>query len=459
MRGPTLPVVTAYLEEEKETVGDKGHHALPRLRTRHLPRLLAQSALKHAQWAGKSVDKNSSAVGTACIGRALQGAMHGLAGRNEAKIALLRKELESKIMNEENDMDTFLAGVKDINEQLIFSNEVISDSSLEKKGEEGIFGTQEKRETRGIISGNQEREEKGRIPRTQGREETQNTPGDQECFEFPLPHPGDQDEEEDKEDEYEDEGEEEGEGDDDDDDDDEDSTLLTWNVLIEAHICLGITIVAASMGDNGWLVLLITLTGDALSWLEKYIHVLGLEVVRRITLYDKLPCGYEKKYDTIVLVFVYSSSASDFYLPFVDVDMLILSSCLHDFANRLSWASIAIVVQVLDHARVSIVKFLKLKSCMSFDVSLCSSSKELDAVDLIKKTIVLFPAFGPLYMVIKDFVQRKGLNWIFQIGGFTSYLVFVMVKAFLQFFQKWTEHYTHTLKDVPKECYHGAQEK
>ncbi|MCO5600260.1 hypothetical protein L7F22_054370 [Adiantum nelumboides] len=52
------------------------------------------------------------------------------AGRNEAKIVLLRKELESKIMNEEDDMDTFLAGVKDINEQLISAGEVISDSSL-----------------------------------------------------------------------------------------------------------------------------------------------------------------------------------------------------------------------------------------------------------------------------------------------------------------------------------------
>ncbi|MCO5609871.1 hypothetical protein L7F22_064104 [Adiantum nelumboides] len=40
--------------------------------------------------------------------------------RNEAKITLLRKALESKIMNEEDDMNTFLAGVKDINEQLYF---------------------------------------------------------------------------------------------------------------------------------------------------------------------------------------------------------------------------------------------------------------------------------------------------------------------------------------------------
>ncbi|MCO5566944.1 hypothetical protein L7F22_020627 [Adiantum nelumboides] len=48
----------------------------------------------------------------------------------EAKIALLHKELESNIMNEEDDMDTFLAGVKDINEQLIFACEVISNNSL-----------------------------------------------------------------------------------------------------------------------------------------------------------------------------------------------------------------------------------------------------------------------------------------------------------------------------------------
>ncbi|MCO5561127.1 hypothetical protein L7F22_014748 [Adiantum nelumboides] len=57
--------------------------------------------------------------------------MAGLyAGCNEAKIALLRKELESKIMNEKDYMDTFLASIKDINEQLISGGEIISDSSL-----------------------------------------------------------------------------------------------------------------------------------------------------------------------------------------------------------------------------------------------------------------------------------------------------------------------------------------
>ncbi|MCO5611356.1 hypothetical protein L7F22_065609 [Adiantum nelumboides] len=52
------------------------------------------------------------------------------ASRNEAKIALLCKELESKIMHEDDEMDTFLAGVNEINEQFIFVGEVISDSFL-----------------------------------------------------------------------------------------------------------------------------------------------------------------------------------------------------------------------------------------------------------------------------------------------------------------------------------------
>ena len=52
------------------------------------------------------------------------------AGRNEAKISYLRKELESKIMQEEDDMNAFLAKIKDLKEQLIFAGEIIADHSL-----------------------------------------------------------------------------------------------------------------------------------------------------------------------------------------------------------------------------------------------------------------------------------------------------------------------------------------
>ena len=55
---------------------------------------------------------------------------HLYAGRNEAKISYLRKELESKVMQEEDDMNVFLAEIKDLKEQLISTGEVIPDHSL-----------------------------------------------------------------------------------------------------------------------------------------------------------------------------------------------------------------------------------------------------------------------------------------------------------------------------------------
>ena len=55
---------------------------------------------------------------------------HLYAGRNEAKISYLRKELESKVMREEDDMNVFLAEIKDLKEQLISAGEVIPDHSL-----------------------------------------------------------------------------------------------------------------------------------------------------------------------------------------------------------------------------------------------------------------------------------------------------------------------------------------
>ncbi|MCO5550514.1 hypothetical protein L7F22_004001 [Adiantum nelumboides] len=51
-------------------------------------------------------------------------------GQNEAKISYLLKELESKILQKNDDMNFFLAEIKDLKEQLIFAGEVILDHSL-----------------------------------------------------------------------------------------------------------------------------------------------------------------------------------------------------------------------------------------------------------------------------------------------------------------------------------------
>ncbi|MCO5604763.1 hypothetical protein L7F22_058933 [Adiantum nelumboides] len=52
------------------------------------------------------------------------------ARQNEAKTSNLRKELELKIMQEDDDMNVFLTEIKDLKEILIFAGEVIPDHSL-----------------------------------------------------------------------------------------------------------------------------------------------------------------------------------------------------------------------------------------------------------------------------------------------------------------------------------------
>ena len=50
--------------------------------------------------------------------------------RNEARVAYLRKQLESEHMNEGDSMDKFLTKIKDFKEQLIAADEIVPDSSL-----------------------------------------------------------------------------------------------------------------------------------------------------------------------------------------------------------------------------------------------------------------------------------------------------------------------------------------
>ena len=50
--------------------------------------------------------------------------------RNEVRVAYLCKQLESEHINEGNSLDNFLTKIKDLKEQLIAADEVLSDSSL-----------------------------------------------------------------------------------------------------------------------------------------------------------------------------------------------------------------------------------------------------------------------------------------------------------------------------------------
>ncbi|MCO5588531.1 hypothetical protein L7F22_042488 [Adiantum nelumboides] len=80
---------------------------------------------------GSVEDVASSSIGAARIAEQAWDILAGLyAGQNEAKISYLCKELESKIMQEDDDMNVFLVEIEDLKEQLMFAREVIPYHSL-----------------------------------------------------------------------------------------------------------------------------------------------------------------------------------------------------------------------------------------------------------------------------------------------------------------------------------------
>ncbi|MCO5591459.1 hypothetical protein L7F22_045442 [Adiantum nelumboides] len=67
--------------------------------------------------------------------------------------------------------------------------------------------------------------------------------------------------------------------------------LPDWDVLTEDHVRYGISIVAASLDDVGWLVMISPLQGPCLSWIEKHAYCRDLMIARRVVIGSKIPYG------------------------------------------------------------------------------------------------------------------------------------------------------------------------
>lgn len=144
---------------------------------------------------------------------------------------------------------------------------------------------------------------------------------------------------------------------------------------------------------------------------------------------------------------IFGSSATGLYLPSSDIDLVIfinpgygsIKACLKTLADCLLRFRFASHVKVISTARVPIVKFQERQSGISFDVSFepILDSEDIDlsrfhAAEMVRQSLSEFPAMGPLYMVLKTFMEQKKLNEVYHTGGMASYTLFVMIKAFLQ---------------------------
>jgi non-canonical poly(A) RNA polymerase PAPD5/7 len=131
----------------------------------------------------------------------------------------------------------------------------------------------------------------------------------------------------------------------------------------------------------------------------------------------------------------FGSHHTQMFLPNSDIDMVIFgveagTGPLFELASKLEELEMVSYLEVIDKARIPIVKFVHKATNIQVDVSF-NIGGGLATADLVKHYMRVHPAFRPLTLVIKYFLAQRGLNETFA-GGIGSFLVQLMVVSFLQ---------------------------
>lgn len=131
----------------------------------------------------------------------------------------------------------------------------------------------------------------------------------------------------------------------------------------------------------------------------------------------------------------FGSHHTQMFLPNSDIDMVIFgipsgTGPLFELAAKLEQDGMVTYLEVIDKARIPIVKFVHKATNIQVDVSF-NIGGGLATADLVKHYMRVYPAFRPLTLVIKYFLAQRGLNETFG-GGVGSFLTQLMVVSFLQ---------------------------
>ena len=138
----------------------------------------------------------------------------------------------------------------------------------------------------------------------------------------------------------------------------------------------------------------------------------------------------------------FGSYETGLYLPESDVDLICLGTgvgssgkhrgaALHRLAAALRRADWSVIeMEVVDKARVPIIKFVDGTSGVSVDVCL-EEETGLQSSELARRASRQFPAFGVMVVVLKRFLNSRGLHDTFT-GGVGSFLLQLMIIASLQ---------------------------
>lgn len=135
----------------------------------------------------------------------------------------------------------------------------------------------------------------------------------------------------------------------------------------------------------------------------------------------------------------FGSHHTQMFLPKSDIDMVIFGVAdgtgpLFELAQRLEELDMVSYLEVIDKARIPIVKLVHKDSGIHVDVSF-NIAGGLATADLVRHYMRLFPAFRPLTLLLKYFLAQRGLNETFA-GGIGSFLLQMMVVSFLQHYRR-----------------------
>ena len=138
---------------------------------------------------------------------------------------------------------------------------------------------------------------------------------------------------------------------------------------------------------------------------------------------------------------IFGSLSTELYLPGADIDLVLLHDTyseknLMNKAKNVFKRNSDIIkdIEVLQNAKVPIIKFIHKPSNIEFDITF-NEQMGLDNIKEVKKAISIHPEIKYLTFVMKMFLRQRRLNVTFN-GGIGSFLLFNMILAFLRTFKK-----------------------
>ncbi|KAJ3091811.1 hypothetical protein HK102_013335 [Quaeritorhiza haematococci] len=142
-------------------------------------------------------------------------------------------------------------------------------------------------------------------------------------------------------------------------------------------------------------------------------------------------------------VYVFGSFETELFLPSSDIDVVVVElststpKCLYPVADLLRKTHVASKVEVIDKAKVPIVKFTDALTRYQVDISFNVTSG-IDSADIVKRFVeqpTCGEALRSMVLILKQFLLQRYLNEVYS-GGMGSYALLSIVAAFLKMHPK-----------------------